>query len=304
MILGYPIPELFLFFVFYSFLGWLMETCYCSLRRGKLVDRGFLYGPVCPIYGVGVLLMILFFTPLKGNIPLFYATAVVVMTSWEYFVGWLLETTTHVKYWDYSNSKFNLHGRVCLWVALTWGALSYVVIFWIHPPVERLYERLPLPLVCALCLALGAALAVDMSLTVRQLALISKLVVGVTRAGEELQLQMALGKAELSDKLAESREKLDDRLAQNRAAFSDRLLESREKLDDAAQQLQDRYRDQLAQLEKYSRRFRAHYDRISVSDRFHVSHLDLMEMAERAKKKILGRGADGSADSTAETKWK
>ena len=142
-ILGHSIQELFLYFLFYSFLGWLMETCYCSLHERRLVPRGFLYGPICPIYGCGVLLMILFFTPLKGNLLLFYVVAVIVMTSWEYFVAWLLEVTTHVKYWDYSNSRFNLKGRVCLWVALVWGVLSYVVIFWIHPAVERLYLRIP-----------------------------------------------------------------------------------------------------------------------------------------------------------------
>ena len=105
-----------------------METCYCSILEHRLVDRGFLYGPICPIYGAGVLLMVLFFTPLKHNLFVFYLTAVVVMTSWEYFVAWLLETTTHVRYWDYSRFRFNIKGRVCLWVALVWGALSYVVI--------------------------------------------------------------------------------------------------------------------------------------------------------------------------------
>ena len=150
-ILGYPIQALFLYFIFYSFLGWLMETCYCSILEHRLVDRGFLYGPICPIYGAGVLLMVLFFTPLKHNLFVFYLTAVVVMTSWEYFVAWLLETTTHVRYWDYSRFRFNIKGRVCLWVALVWGALSYVVIFWIHPAVDGIYQTIPGWLVNTLC---------------------------------------------------------------------------------------------------------------------------------------------------------
>ena len=153
-ILGYPIQALFLYFIFYSFLGWLMETCYCSILEHRLVDRGFLYGPICPIYGAGVLLMVLFFTPLKHNLFVFYLTAVVVMTSWEYFVAWLLETTTHVRYWDYSRFRFNIKGRVCLWVALVWGALSYVVIFWIHPAVDGIYQTIPGWLVNTLCVVL------------------------------------------------------------------------------------------------------------------------------------------------------
>jgi len=264
MIMGYPVHELFLYFFLYSFFGWLMETCYCSIREKRLVPRGFLYGPICPIYGIGVLLMILFFTPLKANIFLFYITAVVVMTSWEYFVGWFLETTTHVKYWDYSDSRFNIKGRVCLWVALTWGALSYVMIFWVHPPIEALYERIPLPLIYTLCAALGTLLVVDTVLTVRHLALMSKLVVSVTRAGEELQVQMALGKAELSDWLDVNREKLDDH----------------------AQQLLDRYREQVMELEKHSRRFRNRFERIAVSSRYHVSRADIQAAGALAREAV------------------
>lgn len=235
-ILGHSIQELFLYFLFYSFLGWFMETCYCSLHERRLVPRGFLYGPICPIYGCGVLLMILFFTPLKGNLLLFYVVAVIVMTSWEYFVAWLLEVTTHVKYWDYSNSRFNLKGRVCLWVALVWGVLSYVVIFWIHPAVERLYLRIPLWLVNSLCWVLGALLLADLVLTIRQLALVSRLMKSVTSAGEALQLQLALGRAELADKL-----------------------------DEQADELRRLRREQLDRLEKYTRRFRKHYAKMTVS---------------------------------------
>ena len=113
-LMGQPITLLFLYFVFYSFCGWLWETCYCSVKERHYVPRGFLYGPICPIYGVGFLLMVLFFAPFKDNLVVFYFVAVIVMTAWEYLVGWFLETTTHIKYWDYSDRPFNIKGRVCL----------------------------------------------------------------------------------------------------------------------------------------------------------------------------------------------
>lgn len=91
-LLGIPLSLLFLFFLFYSFAGWLMETVYCSCVERRFVARGFLYGPVCPIYGVGVLLMILFFRPFIGQPTLFYLVSVLVMSAWEYFVVWVLET--------------------------------------------------------------------------------------------------------------------------------------------------------------------------------------------------------------------
>lgn len=259
-LLGFPISNLFLYFILYSFLGWVMETCYCSIAERRLVARGFLYGPICPIYGGGVVLMILFFTPLKQNLVLFYATAVVVMTSWEYFVGWVLEVTTHVKYWDYSHFRFNIKGRVCLWVALTWGVLSYIVIFFIHPPIQELVSGLPVWLEFLLCGAFLALLAVDATATIRNLVLVALHVESVTQLGQELQLQAALGKAELGGKL-----------------------------EDATAALRQRYSDQVAQLEQVSRRFRHVYSSLKVSQKYSVSHQDILAAAELAKEELLRR---------------
>ncbi|MBD5118275.1 MAG: putative ABC transporter permease [Clostridiales bacterium] len=259
-IMGFPLSQLFLYFILYSFLGWVMETCYCSIVERRLVARGFLYGPICPIYGGGVTLMILFFTPLKENLVLFYVVAVVVMTSWEYFVGWVLEITTHVKYWDYSQYRFNLKGRVCLWVALTWGILSYIVIFLIHPPIQAWAASLPMWLEFMLCGAFLALLLVDAILTIRNLVLVALHVESVTQLAQELQLQAALGKAELSDKLGSG-----------------------------AAALRERYSDQVAQLEKVSRRFRNAYSTMKASRKYPVSHADILAAAERAKEELLRR---------------
>ena len=254
----YPIYDLFLYFIFYSFLGWTMETCYCSVCERRLVPRGFLYGPICPIYGAGVLLMILFFTPLKRNLVLFYAAAVAVMSSWEYFVAWLLETTTHVRYWDYSNFRFNLKGRICLWVALVWGVLSYLVIFYIHPPIEAQFDLVPQALKYVLCGVLLVVLLTDAAFTLHHLALVSRLVVGVTALGEELQVQLALGKAELTDKL-----------------------------EPGAEAVRQKYYSEVARLERISRRFRSRYSRMTVNRRFTVRREDIMAAAQLAREELL-----------------
>lgn len=264
----YSISELFLYFTLYSFLGWLMETCYCSICERRLVPRGFLYGPVCPIYGTGVVLMLLFFTPLKSVLPLFYVVAVIVMSGWEYFVAWVLETTTHVKYWDYSQFRFNLKGRICLWVALVWGVLSYIVIFWIHPPVESLYQRIPALIQGALAVILASVFAVDAALTIRHLALISKLVTGVNAISDELQLQLALGRAELGDKLEER-----------------------------AISLRRQYSAEVAQLEKYSRRFRNRYSRLSVNRRYRIQMEDIRAAAELAREELQRKRNERKAPS-------
>lgn len=255
-LLGYPITQLILYFFFYAFAGWVMETCYCSILERKYVARGFLYGPICPIYGVGVLLMILFFKPLTGNPALFYVTAVVVMSAWEYLVGWFLETTTHVKYWDYSNIKFNLRGRICLPISLTWGVLSYIVIFWIHPHTEALFARIAPWLSYVLCGAAIGVLISDATLTIRQLAVISKLTRNLARISDELQLQLSLGKSELEDKL-------DEKTAALRA----------------------RYGEQIRSWEENSRRFRKNYH-WKLNQNYHISLDDLRAASELAREEL------------------
>lgn len=251
-LMGQPIPLLFLYFIFYSFCGWLWETCYCSIKERHYVPRGFLYGPVCPIYGVGFLLMVLFFAPFKDNLVVFYFVAVIVMTAWEYFVGWFLETTTHIKYWDYSDRRFNIKGRVCLEVSLFWGVMSYVAVFLIHPPVARLFARMPDWLQYTACGACLSLLLVDTVTTIRKLALVTKAMDRLQTAGDELRLQMALARADLGDNLEIVGEEL-----------CARLDDVRENLSPANAQRLDRlmadYDQLLERAERMSRRFRNRY---------------------------------------------
>lgn len=254
--MGQPITLLFLYFIFYSFCGWLWETYYCSIKERHYVPRGFLYGPVCPIYGVGFLLMVLFFAPFKDNLVVFYFVAVIVMTAWEYFVGWFLETTTHIKYWDYSDRRFNIKGRVCLEVSLFWGIMSYVAVFLIHPPVARLFSRMPNWLQYTACGACLSLLLVDTVTTIRKLALVTKAMDRLQTAGDELRLQMALARSDLGDNLEVVGEEL-------RA----RLDDVRENLSPANAQRLDRlmsdYDELLKRAERMSRRFRNRYRHMS-----------------------------------------
>lgn len=244
VVFGFPISLLFLYFVIYAFLGWILETVYCSVRERRFVARGFLYGPVCPIYGVGVLMMLCWFAPFTGQPLLFYVIATVCMSAWEYLVAWILETTTHIKYWDYSDRKFNLHGRICLSISLTWGVLAYLVIFWIHPVVAGLVERLSAFTIYVADVVLLVLLVVDAAATIRELALLTAMLRKLTQMGEELQVQLALSRAELSDRLDEAREVLSDKLDDAKESISDRLDDAKEsisdKLDDAKESISDR----------------------------------------------------------------
>lgn len=270
-LLGYSLSTLVLYFCVYAFAGWCMETVYCSIPEKRFVARGFLYGPICPIYGVGVLLMILFFQPLAGNIVVFYLVATVTMSAWEYFVGWFLEVTTHMKYWDYSMFRFNLKGRICLWVCLVWGLLSYVCIFWIHPPVERVIGLIPPMVRDILAIVLACGILVDAVATIRELALMTKAMNKLQTLGGELQLQLALGRMELSDKLSDAKEAMA-------AVLPDTVTESGAKL-------RSKYNDLVAVAERRTRRFRRTYAHLSAPLVDKASRAALLERARQEVEK-------------------
>jgi len=134
---------LFLVFTVYSFLGWLTESIFCSIPEGKFINRGFLTGPFCPIYGVGAVLVISVLSPFKENMITLYAAGVIITSLLEYITGFALEKVFHTTYWDYSAHRFNLHGRVCLQNSLLFGVMCVVGILYIHPIVLFLVGSIP-----------------------------------------------------------------------------------------------------------------------------------------------------------------
>lgn len=137
------ITKLVAYFIIYSFLGWVMESVLKTYLQKKPVNSGFLYGPFCPIYGFGAIFMFLFLQGFKDNIILLFMIAFFSLSLWEYLVGWLLEKTFHTKYWDYTQNKFNIKGRVCLLNSLFWGFLGVIFIHYMHPFIAGKIDRIP-----------------------------------------------------------------------------------------------------------------------------------------------------------------
>ncbi len=125
-------------FILYSFIGWLMESILFTIEARHWVNRGFLTGPICPIYGSGAVLILLILTPLQNMPALLALAGIVLATTLEYMTGWLMETIFHTRWWDYSRRRFNLHGRICLLNSLAWGVLSIVLVYGLNPLADRL----------------------------------------------------------------------------------------------------------------------------------------------------------------------
>ena len=136
--------ELVYYFTIYSFIGWIFEFVYTSIKLKRLNDRGYLYGPFCPIYGFAALLMIICLAPVKTNLLIFFIACISFCTGLELFTGIILKKIFHKNLWDYSKRKYNFLGIICLKFSLIWGILSFVFMIFIHPMIESLMVLIPI----------------------------------------------------------------------------------------------------------------------------------------------------------------
>lgn len=123
----------FIYFILFAFIGWLLETCFSFYALGHFTKRGFLYGPLCPIYGWGALILIMFFGRYrKNNLKLFIYSAI-VFTAFEYLVSYGMEALFSLKWWDYTEEFMNLNGRVSIFYTFAWGIIAILFINFIYP---------------------------------------------------------------------------------------------------------------------------------------------------------------------------
>ena len=130
------ISKYFLIFIIYSFAGWIMETLWVSWCNKKFVDRGFLIGPYCPIYGFGALLIIFFLNRFSCSPILLFIMTTVLCGILEYFASWSMEKIFKARWWDYTDKKFNINGRICLRNLIAFGIMGLAVTYFINPYLE------------------------------------------------------------------------------------------------------------------------------------------------------------------------
>lgn len=130
-------------FLIYAMIGWCAEVSYAALDTGRFVNRGFLNGPYCPIYGCGILLVIVVLTPLKHNLLILYFGSVLLTSVIEFITGFLLEKVFHNKWWDYSDKPFNIKGYICLKFSLMWGFACTFIVLILHPIIYGVIKFIP-----------------------------------------------------------------------------------------------------------------------------------------------------------------
>lgn len=237
-----------LIFTIYSFLGWVCESIYCSILGHKLVNRGFLNGPFCPVYGFGGILVVTILEPLKINVLLVFLAGVVSTSILEYLTGYLLEKLFHTKWWDYSDQRFQIHGRVCLTNSFYFGIMSVVATYLLHPIVVHLISLLPNITAVVLASSLLIWFVADTTLTVITILRLNGKVAELQQILDELRDRTETVRTEY---LREVQEKLEDFLDNMDTSYRSRMqtLKARqEKLENESYLLQRRILDAFPQM--------------------------------------------------------
>ncbi len=210
----------FWYFIIYSFLGWGTEIVYCSVLNRRVVNRGFLNGPVCPIYGCGALLVIIVLKPFAESIMLVFVGGLILASILEYITSFIMEQLFHTRWWDYSKKKLNINGRVCLLNSVLFGMLSMITIFFIQPRIEILVGKTPYVAIQAGAITLMLVMTIDLTITVET----------VYNLNEKMQRLKDLS-AELKEWLDEKElyieEKLEDRITLVRTNIEQNKLVSK-----------------------------------------------------------------------------
>lgn len=183
----YSIIQWLFFFYLYCFFGWIFESTFVSLKSRKFVNRGFMRGPFLPIYGSGAIMMLVVSMPFQDNIFLTYIAGCIGATALELVTGELMEALFKVRYWDYSNQRFNYKGHICLSSTVAWGFLTILMTEFLHRGVEKILYVLPPAVVTVLTLITTVYIAADFTLSFKAALELRDILIGLEKAREEME---------------------------------------------------------------------------------------------------------------------
>ena len=237
MDMPYTIVQWICFFFIYGFLGWCYESAYVSIKHKQWVNRGFVRGPLLPLYGSGAILLLFVTIPFRENLFLMFVSGAIGATILEYVTGVAMEALFKVRYWDYSKRKFNFQGHICLAATTLWGVFAIVIVKVVHRPIENLVMSLPETMVEIFVMVVTVVFAADFALSFKAAMDIRDVLIKLEEVQREMvrmqkRLDVILAFAEDSreqvvmntyERLDELTESLEERFA--------RVKELREKLD-------------------------------------------------------------------------
>lgn len=233
--------ELVWIFIIYAFIGWCAEVSFAAVDNGKFVNRGFLNGPYCPIYGCGVVIVVAVLTPIKESLFILFLGSMLLTTVLEFLTGFILEKVFHNKWWDYSDKPFNIMGYVCLKFSILWGLACTFIMKVLHPSIYKFITIIPHVLGIILLSIIMTAFFIDLGVTVSTILKFNKRLKLMDEVAQKMhQLSDEIGEniyegvttvkeksEEVQDKAGELRGKFEEKTDAVREAFAENLLESK-----------------------------------------------------------------------------
>ena len=223
----YSIIQWLFFFYFYCFFGWIFESTFVSIKSRKPVNRGFMRGPFLPIYGSGAIMMLVVSMPFQNHIFLTYLAGCVGATALELVTGIWMEALFKVRYWDYSNQKFNYKGHICLSSTIAWGFLTILMTEVVHKHVESVVFRIPYSIVVGLTMVITVCMIVDFTLSFKAAMDLRDLLIGLEKAKEEMEriqkrldVIIAIANDELENRRQENSMRIDELMENIEGKFS------------------------------------------------------------------------------------
>ena len=245
---------LFSFFI-YGFLGWCAEVAFAAFKQHSFVNRGFLNGPICPIYGIGVTVVVATLRPYVGNLIVLYITSTILVTFLEWLTGFLLEKLFHHRWWDYSDMPLNIGGYVCLLFSLVWGVACVLIVKLIYPLTNKLVSFIPIWFGKFLLVLLTITIFVDICITVQ----------GILKFNKRLALMEDIAKElrNISDQIGENiyDSMMDSLEAQDRLKARAEVI--RERVDEAKQENAEEVKARMESMRQRADELRSKYEKMA-----------------------------------------
>lgn len=218
------------FILIYSLIGWVLEVSFAACVHGKFVNRGFLSGPVCPIYGFGVAIVYLMLKPLAHTWIWLFLGSAILTSLLEYITGYVLEKMFGQRWWDYSDMKFNLNGYICLEFSIVWGVVCVFAVKVLFPLTDMLINIVPFVLGVVLEAVFGIIMLADIVYTTNR-------VLGFNRDMKRLKA--------LSDALEKNSCKIGEAVAENTLEAREKLEETKEKIEESKEKFEENNKDKI-----------------------------------------------------------
>lgn len=295
----YSIIEWLFFFYLYCFFGWIFESTYVSLKSRHFVNRGFMRGPFLPIYGSGAIMMLVVSMPFQDNIILTYLAGCVGATVLEFVTGMAMESLFKVRYWDYSNQKFNYKGHICLSSTIAWGFLTILMTEFLHKGVEKILFVIPGTVVTALTVVLSVCIVSDFTLSFKAAMDLRDILIKLEKARvemEHIQKRLDVLIAVASDEIETKRQKREEKAEELMDSMEEKFARIKERLavepgafmDDVKEEIMELRSKYMVERERrlQSSRIKDFYQRSIIKGNPSMYSVKFNEALEEIKKAV------------------